>query len=160
MQERVEYYDLASGIMLVFMMLTHVIWAGVLIEPHWMALLRRVFFFFMPWFFYKSGHFSSLNNEGKVHVLGVKKLLKSFIIWSFIGYVVYVGLNLLWGDSSCHNLFYLPLKNLLLNNYINYNGSCWFLLSLFVTLNIFNMLCKYIHPLIIAFIGGGGSVGV
>lgn len=70
MQKRIEYIDLAAGIMIIFMMLSHVIWAGVGVEPHWMGLLRRLFFFFMPWFFYKSGHFYKLNNYKCCRIIG------------------------------------------------------------------------------------------
>lgn len=57
--ERLEHIDVAAGIMILWMMLGHVGGASELgfINPHWMKYLERLFFFFMPWFFYKSGMF-------------------------------------------------------------------------------------------------------
>lgn len=59
---RIAHIDMAAGIMILWMMLGH-IGASQLgyCTPQFVQFLGRFLFFFMPWFFFKSGMFFSLS---------------------------------------------------------------------------------------------------
>lgn len=151
-KERVAHIDVAAGIMILFMMLGHVCASRFEFSvPHVFSYMQRVFFFFMPWFFYKSGAFYKLRNGTNIRG---GKLLKPFAIWSAIGYGVYAISQLLWGNvSMCKLLFIRPLKAILFQNLVLCNEPLWFLLTLYCVINISNVVLKYLHPLILSFIG-------
>ena len=51
-----------------------------------------LFFFFMQWFFYKSGQFFTKRSIGDEWKKDWSKLIVQFMIWSAVGYVLYVVL--------------------------------------------------------------------
>lgn len=147
-KERVEHIDIAAGIMILWMMIGHCGVPGTLYGQY----LHRLLFFFMPWFFYKSGLFFSCSNVAEVANRGGRKLLKSFAIWSIVGYVVYCAVQLIWRTTSLEEaLLMYPLRRMLYENLIVCNGPCWFLLTLFFVINIGNILFRRVHPLVVAF---------
>lgn len=108
----------------------------------------------MPWFFYKSGSFFSCSDVFWLAHKGRSKLLKPFLIWSIIGYIVYCVVQLIWRTTSLGEaLLIVPLKRLIFENLIVCNDSLWFLLTMFCVINIGNILFNKIHPLLISFLG-------
>lgn len=149
---RIAHIDMAAGIMILWMMLGH-IGASQLgyCTPKFVQFLGRFLFFFMPWFFFKSGMFFSLS---AARITGGGKLLKPFAVWSTIGLVIYVIIQLLWRTTTIEKAFLIyPLKRLIFENLIVCNGPLWFLLTLFLVINIGNILLNRIHPLLISLIG-------
>ena len=47
-------------------------------------------FFFMPWFFYKSGNLFNSRDERQLLKGDIKKLIGNFIIWSLVGYICFI----------------------------------------------------------------------
>ena len=54
-------------------------------------------YFFMPWFFYKSG---MLFAPKAARMMGGGKLLYPFVIWSSIGWLAYIGWHWYVGDLT------------------------------------------------------------
>ena len=138
--------------MILWMMLGHVGASRLgYIVPDLIVFLRRIFFFFMPWFFYKSGMFRKPQG---VRIIGGGKLLKPFAMWSIIGLVVYTICQIVWGEAPLYKLLFLKqVKAVLFQNLVLCNEPLWFLLTLFIVINIGNILMNMIHPLIISLIG-------
>lgn len=86
--------------------------------------------FFMPWFFYKSGQFFVKREMKEFWKKDVKKLLIPFLIWSLIGYVMFLLFHaithtLTWENSTIH-----IVSALLRGGSIPLNLPLWFLTTL------------------------------
>lgn len=156
---RLPWLDFASGIMILWMIVYHAIscaW-GYELEGYYHltdfsllpedlhavingegkleALNPCVVFpwlhFFMPWFFYKSGMFFNKQSAKDLWQKDSKKLLKTFVIWSMIGYVVFVVLGLVNHSLTLRACTYSTIRALFLRGYIVGNLPLWFLLTLF-----------------------------
>ena len=95
--------------------------------------------FFMPWFFYKSGAFFEKCNISKLWKKDWGKLMRTFIIWSLIGYVFYILFGLLDDSLTWRRAGYSVIRSLFLRGQIPLNGSLWFLLSLFIVRFVANI---------------------
>lgn len=87
--------------------------------------------FFMPWFFYKSGQFFVKREMRELWKKDVSKLLTPFLIWSLIGYVMYLLFHaithtLTWENSTIH-----IASALFKSGSIPLNLPLWFLTTLF-----------------------------
>ena len=147
---RVDSIDMASGILIIWMVIGHVgVWLFNAPQAYW--FLNRFLFFFMPWFFYKSGLFFTIKEKPGFY--GLKKLIKPFVIWSAIGYAVYAAIQIfLYGKWGMSTLVVKPLKVFIYQNLILCNEPIWFLLTLCVTINLASVLLRRVHPLVLAVI--------
>ena len=132
-KERLYHLDVVCGILIVYMILYHCSqWAHVT-DYDWAVIAGRIFFFFMPWFFFKAGMF--LNPEKKIkEVIGssFKRLVVPFIKYTLLGYIFYCLVKYVDGDASKYVFFVQPIKDLLLMGACSCNLPLWFLLTLFV----------------------------
>ena len=146
--KRVDSIDMASGILIIWMVVGHVgVW--LFDAPQAYLFLRRFLFFFMPWFFYKSGMFFTIKENRGFY--GLKKLIKPFVIWSAIGYVVYASIQVfLYGKWGLSTLVVKPLKVFIYQNLVLCNEPIWFLLTLCLTINLANVILRRVHPLVLA----------
>lgn len=157
--ERLPWLDFASGIMILWMIIYHAIvvawgyeardlWgitdasslpegmhAFINSEGKLEVLNPCVAFpwlhFFMPWFFYKSGQFFNKTNTKDLWKKDSQKLLKTFVIWSAVGYVFFLLFSLLDDSITLRGCTYSILRHLFLCGEIPINGPLWFLLTLF-----------------------------
>ena len=156
---RLPWLDFASGIMILWMIVYHAIscaWAYEL-NGYWHitdfsllpeglhavingegkleALNPCVVFpwlhFFMPWFFYKSGQFFKKSSTKDLWKKDSQKLLKTFVIWSLIGYVVFIVIGLVNHSLTLRACTYSTIRALFLRGYVVGNLPLWFLLTLF-----------------------------
>lgn len=109
------------------------------------------FYYFMPWFFYKSGMLFRPLPPKELLTKDYSKLIRTFIIWSLIGYVAY----LLWHIFGAHDLswrlaLYRPVRSLILAGSIPLNSALWFLLVLFIVRQIANYGIQKMNPIWIA----------
>lgn len=156
---RLPWLDFASGIMILWMIVYHAIscaWGYELegyyhltdlsllpqglhaiingegklqaLNPH--ALIPWLHFF-MPWFFYKSGMFFRKQSAKDLWQKDSKKLLKTFVIWSLIGYLIYILIGLVNHSLTLRACTYSTIRALFLRGYIVGNLPLWFLLTLF-----------------------------
>lgn len=155
---RLPWLDFASGIMILWMIVYHAIscaW-GYEIRDLWgitdASLLPEgvhafingegklevmnpcVVFpwlhFFMPWFFYKSGQFFKKTSTKDLWKKDSQKLLKTFVIWSLIGYVVFIVIGLVNHSLTLRACTYSTIRALFLRGYVAGNLPLWFLLTL------------------------------
>ena len=96
--ERDYSLDAACGLMIIYMIYGHICaWSGV----QQIELFPRLLFFFMPWFFFKSGMFFREKPFKKEFVNGVKKLIVPYIVFSIIGQLVFYLMWIAKGETSC-----------------------------------------------------------
>ena len=136
-QQRLIYLDIAAGIMTIWVMVFHAIYpmygTDELKVVPWL-------YYFMPWFFYKAGMMYQLRPMRDEIRGGWKKLIVSFIIWSFIGYLAHIGWHWFAGDLTPRIAFYSPLRSLAFKAAVPLNGALWFLPILFLVRIVGNWL--------------------
>ena len=137
MKERLTYLDIAAGIMTIWVMVFHAIYPMYGREE---LTVVPWFYYFMPWFFYKAGMMFRPKDMRDEIRGGWKKLIITFIIWSFIGWLAYIGWHWFAGDLTPRIAFYSPLRSLLLTASVPLNGAIWFLPILFLVRIIGNWL--------------------
>lgn len=67
------------------LLIIHMIGGHIAQFMHERYILDSVFFFFMPWFFFKSGMFHKIKKEDVIIIKSAKRLLIPFIVFSLIG---------------------------------------------------------------------------
>lgn len=87
--------------------------------------------FFMPWFFYKSGQFFKKTSTKDLWKKDSQKLLKTFVIWSIAGYLLYILVGCVNHWITLRACTYSTIRELFLRGYIVGNLPLWFLLTLF-----------------------------
>jgi fucose 4-O-acetylase-like acetyltransferase len=166
--ERLPWLDFASGVMILWMIVYHALQAAwgydarhlwgitdaALIPEGVRAFINSegklevlnpcVVFpflhFFMPWFFYKSGQFFKKQSTKQLWKKDSQKLLKTFVIWSAIGYVFFLLLGWMNDTLTLRRATYSILRGLFLRGQVPINGPLWFLLSLFGVRMVANWL--------------------
>ena len=79
MTERFKYLDIASGIMIIWVLLYHALYP--MLELNILSKIPFLYFF-MPWFFYKSGYMFNVNTNKELFRKDFRKLLLPFAFWS------------------------------------------------------------------------------
>lgn len=149
MKQRYNYIDCLSGILIIHMILGHIMQWVSLKDSIFYIWSQRLLFFFMPWFFFKSGMFFK---EKKFQITvknSYKKLIIPLIVFSILG-LPYYWLKLYINDDLNFIHYILsPIKSFfIIGNNVG-NLPLWFLLALFGVLISYNFLYKKIHPVII-----------
>lgn len=146
---RIDYLDEVCGLLIIYMILTHIqICADVFVEPQEMCVLS----FFMPWFFFKSGMFY----KGKTFrstLSGWKKLIIPYVVYSFIGHIIYCTRIYLEGDQNWIHYVLSPIKQILMCGSLLGNTPLWFLLSLFMVQLIYSVIHNKIKDELIFMMG-------
>lgn len=165
---RITYVDFGAGIMILWVIISHVIHAHwqMALDGWWGTtdlnlLLDNVhafidetgslklnpitdicpyLFFFMPWFFYKSGQFFKKRGVIELVKKDARKFLVQFLIWSTIGYVLYLCYSYISGSLSFHSVIYSTLRKLFLEGSVEINGPLWFLLTIFGVRQVANLI--------------------
>lgn len=150
MIERRKDIDAIAGLMILWMVFGHLqqVCGTQLQYPN-------LLFFFMPWFYYKSGMLFENTFEPLCAQVSKKyhKLFRPFIIYAIVGQIVFTVCLLVEGVDSLKPYLYSPLRSLVLGGCISGNTPLWFLPSLFVTqcVSIF-LLTKKNSPLLWALV--------
>lgn len=133
-EKRLTYMDIAAGIMIVWVVLFHALGSGwVLEQGHEVPNTCLVFpylHFFMPWFFYKSGMFFKHTERKELWKKDAHKLLKPFVIWSVVGYVLFLLFAYVGNYLSFYKATVSVAHDFILKGSIPVNEVLWFLLSL------------------------------
>ena len=130
--KRLAYIDVAAGVMIVWMVLFHALGSGWEIEGGYTypCLVFPYLHFFMPWFFYKSGFLFLRRNRDELIKKDAKKLLVPFVVWSLVGYVLYIIFAAWEGYFSLRGATINIAHDFVLKGSIPVNEVLWFLLSL------------------------------
>lgn len=160
MKSRLTYLDFGAGIMILWMVIFHIlgtIWSFDL-NGYWevsdLSLLPEgtkaiinsagkveclnpcVLFpylnFFMPWFFYKSGQFFKQQRISILWQRDWQKLFKPFLLWSVIGYIMYILFGWLNNSITLYSATFAIIKGAIATGSIPVNGPLWFLSTLFI----------------------------
>lgn len=153
MKEREGYIDAIAGLMILWMVVGH----AQQIAGHEFGY-PNILFFFMPWFYYKSGMLSKAKGLVEQAKGGGRKFAKPFVTYGLIGQLVLTICMLLEHEHSLKPYLYSPVRSLFIGGTLSGNPPLWFLTSLFVTLCAFAWLNeKKVHVGIIATIGLMGA---
>ena len=128
--KRLDHLDAVAGLLIVFMMFTHIMQRCGLtgVEPY--PFLLRVLSFFMAWFFFKSGRFAKDVPFRKEWNAVRKKLLVPYLLFSLVGWAVDTVWLLLSGAGGWKTLLWTPVHTLLVSGSLPGNLPLWFLLVL------------------------------
>lgn len=139
--DRKTYLDALSGLLIIHMILGHVFqWAG-LTDYTFYKWQTTILFFFMPWFFFKSGMLHNSNRTIKeILSKSINGLIKPCLPALFIGLCIYWWNLVLKDDFNWIHYFLTPLKNLALFGDIVGNSPLWFIVALFLVKPIFHLL--------------------
>lgn len=125
--KRLDHLDAVAGLLIVFMMFTHIMQRCGLTGVPTYLFLQRVLSFFMAWFFFKSGRFAKDTSLREEWAVVWKKLLVPYLLFSLIGWVVDTVWLLLSGARGWNALCWTPLHTLLVSGSLPGNLPLWFL---------------------------------
>ncbi len=140
MNRRVEYIDLAGGILIIWIIIFHAINGCKVFGDTDARVALPYLTFSMPWFFYKSGQFTKKGIDIKREV---EKLLIPFLKWSAAGYCAYLIVLLVGGTLSPQTGIKDVLHTFYIYGYVTLNVPAWFVLSLFFVRVISGYLIKH-----------------
>lgn len=153
-QTRIQYIDVASGILILWVMAFHAMNVSKVFGGEDVRVVLPYLTFSMPWFYYKSGQFFK-SDRG---VAGIKKDYRKFILpylkWGAIGYIIYLGMHAISGDLSWQLATTDAAMTFYTYGYIPVNVPTWFILSLFLVRLISYCLLKWNVPPVISMLGG------
>ena len=136
-KNRIAYIDIGSGIMITWMIICHAL------NPMWGNEINSHFpwlFFFMPWFFYKSGCLYKEKDSKTEWSSSAIKLLVPYVVWSIVGYFA----NIIWllyaHDLTIRSALYSPFRAFVFSSAIPLNTALWFIPILFLVRGIGNMI--------------------
>lgn len=147
--ERNKAIDSVAGILIIYMVFTHVCQHFGYEQSAIYMALEHIFYFFMPWFFFKAGMFFKIEDSKTLFNKSYTRLICPFILYSLIGHICYCGICYLQGNFHLSTL--VPYYSLLMEGSIPGNLPLWFLLTLFACRIIFNFLYKKVPVYLVAF---------
>ena len=130
--------DIVSGIMIIYMVYGHMVTILGFENP--CALLWRLLFCFMPWFYYKSGMFFKSKSLRAVMAGSGKKLLIPYCQYSLFGIFCYWFILFWQKDPNWIHFFLTPIKDIIYTGALGGNAPLWFLPSLCAVHIIFQYL--------------------
>ena len=107
----------------------------------------NVLFFFMPWFFFKSGMFCSVERKDNKSFLmnNIKKFIIPYVFFTIVSLVVALGLLIIENNNTFISFAISQCKAILLRQAIWFNAPLWFLLSLFFARVSFNFVREFVN---------------
>lgn len=139
MKQRDTYLDAVGGIMILYMIYGHIcLWT----ELRQLEVFSRLLFFFMPWFFFKSGMFYRKGSVGEVIMKGVKRLLVPYFVFSIVGYVSFAFMQRNMHTAPVDYYLLNPLRQVFHEGAVSGNSPVWFLFSLFLVRILFTEMQK------------------
>lgn len=129
--------DFISGILIIHMILGHTMARPFILTFNY---LQCFLFFYMPWFFFKSGMFFRKDDDFRSFAKKkAERLIKPFLFFSLLGEPIFYLDSFLSGVPLSNWYHYIASVRSLpyLGNFVG-NPPCWFLLSLFVIFVVYN----------------------
>lgn len=146
---RNRYYDIEAGILLCYMIFCHVAqWANMQDAPV-SNLLKNIFFFFMPFFFFKGGVYFVNTDTNKIVRNSFKRLMIPYIVFSLMGHCLQCVHLILTENLSLQTAVLFPLLEVLKYGSVKGNLALWFLLSLYCVRVLFSVMVKRVAPTVI-----------
>lgn len=143
-------FDLISGCLIVYMIFCHIMQWAKLTDCELYSVLQRILFFFMAWFFYKSGiYVNQIVDLKKYAMKNFRKLLLPAL------YFTLMGLPFVWyqiyqcGDTNIVHYTLSIAKLFILSGEMSGNLPLWFLVTLFEVKLIYALLNRKMNGHII-----------
>lgn len=151
-EERNNALDIVAGILIIRMIFGHYLTMANL-DGSVLFKSMNVLFFFMPWFFFKSGMFCPAEKKDNKTFLSnnLKKLIIPYTFFSFIGIAIALVLTII-DNHTITSFAVSQCKDILFRQAIWFNAPLWFLLSLFFARIAFNCLRKYVNHYVLVFV--------
>ena len=156
--QRVHYLDTVGGVLIVYMICLHLMQRTGLTGTPAFHFLGTVFFFFLPWFFFKSGMMSKQRPFRDEATAVFRRLIVPFVVFSFLGWAFHCGYLWITGDRDPVHYLLTPAKDLYLNGAVTGNLALWFLFTLTLVRLLWNLLSRFL-PLW-AILAAGGAAGL
>ena len=155
LHSRQSHLDTVCGVLIVYMIFMHCEqWADAT-DTIVAKITGRLFFFFMPWFFFKAGMFFNQDADlAKVVKSSIKRLLVPFILYSMVGHCFFCVMR--YFENEEYSI--VPLKSLLYYGACSGNAPLWFLLTLFSVRILVKFVSKHADIRLVLLIGGGGAL--
>lgn len=135
-------YDVIAGILIIRMILGHYVsYAGLKDSVLFDSL--NLLYFYMPWFFYKSGMFTKpvtdLMSQKKYVIKEFKRLIIPFVVFTIVGLICSLSYDLITTPSVVGHNIIRQIGSFIQLGYIYWSSHLWFLLALFVIKCLYNM---------------------
>lgn len=138
---RQYYLDNLSAILIIYMIFVVHLTYFCKISGAFFDIFNNLFFFFMSWFFFKSGMFFKEKPAKTVLISTARRLLVPYIIFNIFGIVVLALEKYQAGTFLSINAFAKEVVvTIFINEALYPNLALWFLFSLFIVRNLFNLL--------------------
>ena len=131
--------DIACGLLIIHMIVSHCFQIAKCDETAVYMDYSRYLFFFMPWFFYKSGRFYKPLGLKENLITRGRDLLNPYIFFSVIGMVIDAFILVFEGKYNIHE-FIRSIGQFFTKGSTYGNLPLWFLLSLFLSQALFNFI--------------------
>ena len=144
-KKRHENIDLTSGLLMIQIIVMHILQFAEKYQNDIFSVIMHVSFFFMPWFYFKSGYFFKSVEKIDINYILVKskKLLIPFVSFTIIGFIITFPFEIYEVQRPVWRiLLSLPYSILRWGDGGAGNLPIWFLLSLFFALFSFAFLDK------------------
>lgn len=149
--------DLACGILIIRMVLKHALQSAQVTHfdfYEWM----NVFFFIMPWFFFKAGMFYKEKSTHEIVSSGYKHLIVPLLTMTLLGHMILCISYAIKGGHNAWDYLVEPFWELIRFGSTQGNLALWFLLSLFLVRIAYHQLYQYFQPITMLFIAMTGSL--
>lgn len=144
---RDEGLDAIAGLLIVYMIFGHCCQIADARDFLFYKTSNKFLFFFMAWFYWKAGMFHRNNSLKESMEYSFQRLLKPFIVFTIIAHIFQCIYYIFIGDYNWIHYILSPIKQLLLHGGISWNAPLWFLPSLFIVKNIFNLWVTKYSPI-------------
>jgi len=141
--------DFSGGVLIIVMIVVHCFQWSSLTDTMLYDVIQRVFFFYMAWFFYKSGMFHKQKPLKKYLFSCFCRLLIPFMVYSIIAYPIWCVRKLMIGVADWKTYVVGPFFDLIRVGSISANEPLWFLLTLFLAQTLFALLKQLRIPSVI-----------
>lgn len=149
--ERKRYIDCEAGLLIGVMIISHCFGAASLLKSRAFAITYP-FYFFMPWFFFKSGMLYTPQDIKKCLAKNIRKLLVPYCFFTVIGLLVHMTHSMLNGEFNL-GAYFVSQTGLFLEEFaLSGNPALWFLFSFFMTKILYELLRRVMNDWLIVLI--------
>lgn len=117
--------DAVAGLMILYMMFIHIGQPETFKNGAY--ILLRFFFFFMAWFYFKTGMFYRERSLCDEWQLGIKRIIIPIVCFTLFGQIVEWTKRIIQRDTNWVHYILSPIKELIISGYTNGNSPLWFL---------------------------------
>ena len=137
--------DIVAGILIIRMILGHYM-SMCELKSTYLFESTNILFFYMPWFFFKSGMFCSKERKDPRAFLknNTRKFLIPFCVFSVFGTVIAISSTMITGSSIVSEI-QTDFITFLFHGSTKWSAPLWFLISLFLVRVLFNYVRDFVN---------------